>query len=230
MPVKLFWVLTFLFMISITLGALRGLMNVWIDSPTIIFIENTESSIQDIPFPSINICPSNQLRKWVWEKHMNTNSSYWIVQLVVPKYFNQLKSNWNLDDGYPPNSEKNILVNINPARTSGITLSNPAEYFLLDPRSFIKPDTYTRIKITPFVKKIDSQLKWRSPEIRKCYLHNERKLSIFQQYTQGNCNFECVLNETLSICGCVSIDMVYLVSNSVKICGSAKKECMIKAQ
>ncbi|CAI6362930.1 unnamed protein product [Macrosiphum euphorbiae] len=41
------------------------------------FIENTESAIQDIPFPSINICPSNQLRKWVFEKHMDTNSSYW---------------------------------------------------------------------------------------------------------------------------------------------------------
>lgn len=105
-----------------------------------------------------------------------------------------------------------ILISIHSSKTSicviQITLSNPAEYFLVDPRSFIKPDTYTRIKITPFVKKIDPQLKWRSPETRKCYLHNERKLSIFQQYTQGNCNHECVLNETLTICGCVSFDMV----------------------
>lgn len=31
------------------------------------------------------------------------------------------KSNWNLDDGYPPNSENNLLVNINPARTSGVS-------------------------------------------------------------------------------------------------------------
>ncbi|XP_022161246.1 pickpocket protein 28-like [Myzus persicae] len=353
---KLFWILTFLCMISITCGALRVLIDVWIDSPTIIFIENTESAIQDIPFPSINICPSSQLRKWVWEKHMNTNTSYWenlqhyryglcsldfynyigdkkasrnyfdkdvimrlindcaiscsevfqldakwenltvsnFCQFVQPKLsllglcfsvnmmpsfqmlnneYNQRylnfflknnsyivteKSNWNLDDGYPPNSENDLLVNINPARTSGvshyhrlrltinildqeffscssqshffITLSHPAEYFLTDPRSFIKPDTYTKIQITPFVKKIDSQLKWRSLEARKCYLHNERKLSIFQQYTQVNCNMECVLNETLTICGCVSFDMVYLVAPSVQICGVSKRECLIKAQ
>lgn len=74
---RLLWILTFLCMISITFGALRVLIYIWIDSPTIISVENTESAIQDIPFPSINICPSNQMRKWVWEKHMNTNSSYW---------------------------------------------------------------------------------------------------------------------------------------------------------
>jgi len=74
---RLFWILTFLCMISITFGALKVLIEVGIDNPTIMFIENTESPIQDIPFPSINICPSNQVRKWVWEKHMNTNSSYW---------------------------------------------------------------------------------------------------------------------------------------------------------
>ncbi|XP_029345800.1 pickpocket protein 11-like [Acyrthosiphon pisum] len=111
-----------------------------------------------------------------------------------------------------------------------ITLSNPAEYLMVDPRSFIKPDTYARIQITPFVKKIDSRLKWHSPEARKCYLHNERKLSIFQQYTEMNCNYECVLNETLTICGCVSFNMAYLVATSVKICGLAKKSCMVKAQ
>lgn len=74
---RLFWILTFLCMISITFGALKVLIEVGIDNPTMMFIENTESAIQDIPFPSINICPSNQVRKWVWEKHMNTNSSYW---------------------------------------------------------------------------------------------------------------------------------------------------------
>ncbi|XP_060875934.1 pickpocket protein 11-like [Metopolophium dirhodum] len=311
---KLFWILTFLCMISITFGILRFLIDIGIDRPTIMFIENTESAIQDIPFPSINICPSNQLRKWVWEKHMDTNSSYWenlqyyrseicplevynnyngknsrdyidtgsIMNLIndcaisCPEVF-QSEAKWEnltvpnfcqfiqpkmtrlgLYDGYPQNSENDLLVNINPARTSGvsryhrlrlmintldqeflncssgsfffITLSNPAEYLMVDPRSFIKPDTYTRIQITPFVKKIDSQLKWHSPEARKCYLHNERKLSIFKQYTQVNCNYECVLNETLTICGCVSFEMAYLVETSVKICGLAKKGCMVKAQ
>ncbi|KAF0750068.1 pickpocket protein 28-like [Aphis craccivora] len=168
------------------------------------------------------------------------------------------KSNWNLDDGYPRNSENDLLVNLNPARTSGvsyyhrlrlminmldqeflkcsseifffITLGNPAEYFLPDPRSFITPDTYTRIQITPFVKKMNSDLRWRSSEVRKCYLHNERKLSIFQQYTQMNCNYECVFNETFTICGCISIEMAFLAPSGVNICGLAKKDCMIKVK
>ncbi|KAL4090752.1 hypothetical protein QTP88_025529 [Uroleucon formosanum] len=353
---KLFWILTFICMISITFGALKVLIEVGIDNPTIMFIENTESAIRDIPFPSINICPSNQVRKWVWEKHMNTNSSYWenlqyyraevcsldfynyhgnnkylkdyfdidsITNLIgncsiscsevfqsevkwenltVPNFcrfiqpkmspfglcftvnmmpsfqmFNSdynerylnffLKNNsyigiersaWNLDDGYPPSSENDYLVNINPARTSGvsnyhrlrlmintmdqeflscssgsfffISLSHPAEYMMFDPRSFIKTDTYTKIQITPLVKKIDSQLKRHSPEARKCYLLNERKLAIFQQYTQTNCNYECLLNETLTMCGCVYFDMAYLVASSVKICGLTKQSCMLKAR
>lgn len=74
---RLFWGLAFLCMISMTFGGLRVLKKVWTNSPTIMLIENTESPIRDIPFPSINICPSEQLRKRVWEKHMNTNSSYW---------------------------------------------------------------------------------------------------------------------------------------------------------
>ncbi|XP_027844875.2 pickpocket protein 28-like [Aphis gossypii] len=352
---KLLWILTFLCMISITFGALKVLIYIWIDSPTIISVENTESAIHDIPFPSINICPSDQMRKWVWEKHMNTNTSYWeylqqyrkilcsvdgnydvsqnfstnyfdknsvaklinncaiscqevfqsdakwenltvsnFCQYIQPKIsvlglcfsinmlpsfqifkneYNQRyldffsknnsfifteRSNWNLDDGYPRNSENDLLVNINPARTSGvsyyhrfrlminmldqeflscssenfffITLGNPAEYFLPDPRSFIAPDTYTKIQITPFVKKMNSDLKWRSPEVRKCYLHNERKLSIFEQYTQMNCNYECVFNETFTICGCVSFEMAFLVPSGVNICGLAKKDCMLKVQ
>lgn len=31
------------------------------------------------------------------------------------------RSNWNLDDGYPRNSENDLLVNLNPARTSGVS-------------------------------------------------------------------------------------------------------------
>lgn len=64
-------------MISITFKGLNVLANVWINNPTIMFTENTESAIQEIPFPSITICPSSQIRRSVWEKYMNTNSSYW---------------------------------------------------------------------------------------------------------------------------------------------------------
>ncbi|XP_029346567.1 uncharacterized protein LOC115034291 [Acyrthosiphon pisum] len=87
-----------------------------------------------------------------------------------------------------------------------ITFSNPAEYCTVSPRVYVIPDTYTKIQITPFVKKINSDLMWRSLEIRQCYLHNERKLSIFQQYTELNCNHECEINKTISMCGCIMIE------------------------
>lgn len=48
-------------------------------SPTVIYVENTESDIRDIPFPSMKICSTNQIRKLVWERHENTNTSYWWV-------------------------------------------------------------------------------------------------------------------------------------------------------
>lgn len=53
------------------------LVNIWINNPTVMFIENTESTISEIPFPQITICPSDRIRKSVWEKYKNTNSSNW---------------------------------------------------------------------------------------------------------------------------------------------------------
>lgn len=88
-----------------------------------------------------------------------------------------------------------------------MSLSNSAEYYSYKTSSFIVPHTYTTIQITPIVKRIKWDLRSRSPEVRKCYLHNERKLSIFQQYNEINCNHECVINETISTCGCINIDV-----------------------
>lgn len=70
-------------------------------------------------------------------------------------------------------------------------------------RAHIVADTYTKIQITPFIKNINHDLKRRPLEIRKCYLKNERKLSIFKQYSEVNCLTECSYNETISSCGCI---------------------------
>lgn len=86
-------------------------------------------------------------------------------------------------------------------------VNNPTEYYSFRSRSYIVPDTYSKIQITPFVKKINKDLMWRSPEIRKCYLHNERKLSIFKLYSETNCNNECRINQTISMCGCIYFEM-----------------------
>jgi len=41
-------------MILITFEGLRFMVNTWVDNPTVMFIENTESPIREIPFPSIH--------------------------------------------------------------------------------------------------------------------------------------------------------------------------------
>lgn len=56
------------------------------------------------------------------------------------------------------------------------------------------------------MKKINYDLEWRSPDVRKCYLYNERKLSLFLHYTESNCYEECIMNETLAMCGCISFE------------------------
>lgn len=85
-------------------------------------------------------------------------------------------------------------------------LNNPTEYYSIYSRSFIVPETYSNIQITPLVKKINNDLMWRSLDIRKCYLYNERTLSIFKQYSESNCYNECIINQTISMCDCVPFD------------------------
>lgn len=86
-------------------------------------------------------------------------------------------------------------------------MNNPTEYISFKSRSFIKQETYSKIQITPFVKKINKNLMWRSLEIRKCYLHNERKLTVFRQYSESNCQYECLINQTIFLCNCVPYEM-----------------------
>lgn len=74
---RIFWMLIFFCMILATISGLSALIDVWINYPSIMFIENTKSTIQEIPFPMIMICPSSQMRKSVLEKYSGTNSSYW---------------------------------------------------------------------------------------------------------------------------------------------------------
>lgn len=76
---RTYWISTFFLVLFLSTTNIMSIIDVWINNPTIIVIENSESSIYDIPFPSLGICSTNQLRKSVWERYMNTNTSYWWV-------------------------------------------------------------------------------------------------------------------------------------------------------
>lgn len=64
-----------------------------------------------------------------------------------------------------------------------------------------------QLSIEPKVVEIPNEVKKFGPEIRKCYLDSERKLSYFRHYTEQNCVLECLSNFTLAKCGCVSYSM-----------------------
>lgn len=45
------------------------------------------------------------------------------------------------------------------------------------------------------------------PHFRQCFFNSEHKLRFYRQYTQNNCELECLVNFTLSQCGCVHFAM-----------------------
>lgn len=102
--------------------------------------------------------------------------------------------------------ERKLLHNYNVFCSVQVGVSNPVDYYTFISRATVVRDTNTKIQISPLVRKISSDLKWRSLEIRQCYLQDERKLAIFKQYTEYNCRYECTLNMTISMCGCLNLE------------------------
>uniref|UniRef100_A0A182ILL5 Pickpocket n=1 Tax=Anopheles atroparvus TaxID=41427 RepID=A0A182ILL5_ANOAO len=58
---------------------------------------------------------------------------------------------------------------------------------------------------------------------RQCYFNDERKLRFFRVYNEQNCEFECLTNFTLALCGCVTFAMPR--QNSTRVCGSHEMKC-----
>lgn len=64
-----FWILFTIGLASATYYQLDFFISIWINNPTFMYIENNETPIKEIPFPMITICPTSQVRKWVYEKY-----------------------------------------------------------------------------------------------------------------------------------------------------------------
>lgn len=62
-----------------------------------------------------------------------------------------------------------------------------------------------------------------SPDKRKCYYENERKLKLFPSYTKYQCDYECMINQTLEYCDCVKFSMPR--DNSTPICEIRRAYC-----
>ena len=66
------------------------------------------------------------------------------------------------------------------------------------------------------------------PERRKCFFGHERKLQFFKKYSQNNCEYECLVNFTLSSCGCVKFSMPR--NSSTNICTQTDMDCYDKCE
>lgn len=58
---------------------------------------------------------------------------------------------------------------------------------------------------------------------RGCFYNSERHLQLFKIYTQHNCIVECMVNYTLTSCGCAPF--YYPHTKGVKLCGYEKLKC-----
>ena len=65
----------------------------------------------------------------------------------------------------------------------------------------------TFVTISPKVVRTAESLIGYQPDVRGCYYDSERPLRFFNEYSQRNCEFECLANFTLKTCGCVKFSM-----------------------
>lgn len=65
----------------------------------------------------------------------------------------------------------------------------------------------TLITFNPQVLRTADNLHNYSPDARGCNFPNEGTLKYFKEYTQRNCELECLTDHTLKNCGCVKFSM-----------------------
>lgn len=61
----------------------------------------------------------------------------------------------------------------------------------------------TIVTVDPQVVRTAESLRKYTPNTRGCYYNSERRLQFFNEYTQRNCETECLANFMLHKCGCV---------------------------
>ncbi|XP_050514292.1 pickpocket protein 28-like isoform X1 [Diabrotica virgifera virgifera] len=157
---------------------------------------------------------------------------------------------WSVDYGYAPDagvdtyprrallagSTNSLVVNmyINPndidyACTSfqgfQIVLHQAVRYPLVQTHYFRVPMRKAIVvAITPVQMISSDDVKEYVPEKRECYMQGEKDLKFFSNYSQNNCQLECISNYTKLRCGCVAFYMPR--ETNTPICGNGNRNCM----
>lgn len=156
-----------------------------------------------------------------------------LMRQVVPK--NRTKFTWSLENGYSNGSQINdtypyrsfgaglrggltVLLRLydydldylcrGPVQGFKVLLHMPNEYPHISNHYFRVPlSKETFVTVNPKVTTTAESVKYLQPDVRGCYYSSERQLKFFREYTQRNCELECMSNITLSKCGCVKFSM-----------------------
>lgn len=75
------------------------------------------------------------------------------------------------------------------------------------------------ISIKPQMIRTNERLRSFEPLDRNCYFQGEKDLLYFKNYNQKNCEYECIVNTTLEMCGCVGFYMPSKYCNGKSIEG-----------
>ncbi|KAK5641675.1 hypothetical protein RI129_010222 [Pyrocoelia pectoralis] len=158
---------------------------------------------------------------------------------------------WSLDEGYPPGDylgsyprrtflsglEGGLVIDGLHTNHSHldylcgeslqgfkVALHHPCELPNMEKHFRLPLDEAVFVGIKPKMITISEDLIGYKPEDRKCYLGNEKFLSLYKYYTQENCLSECLANYTLQQCGCLAFYMP--TTTSTETCGLGSMECV----
>ncbi|KAG5671928.1 hypothetical protein PVAND_002096 [Polypedilum vanderplanki] len=170
-----------------------------------------------------------------WNKSNKTNKrAVWTLDKSFPKDFK--------DDQIPYRAVKknrlSILLNLKQENaenfcptmgkvfTTILHLPNEVPTIFHD-QYFTQYNYGRRFLLSAISYKANNDIRKYSPKARGCYFDDERKLKFFKTYTRTHCNFECLSNYSLKICGCVKFSMPH--DKDTPICDLAVKQCYVDA-
>ncbi|XP_050067230.1 pickpocket protein 28-like [Anopheles maculipalpis] len=79
------------------------------------------------------------------------------------------------------------------------------------------------VALKPNIMMTSPELAKYSAQKRQCYFTHEHPLRFFRQYSQDNCELECLTNYTLQRCGCVHYSMPR--TNGTRVCKLQEAHC-----
>lgn len=105
---------------------------------------------------------------------------------------------------YSPAIQRQEILN-NNFNNFQMFFHNPAEIPMYQSHETINLPLHKELflRMEPKVVTASQDLEEYTPMNRRCYFSHERPLSLFKVYTQRNCQLECRVNCSVSLCDCV---------------------------